>query len=56
MKTLIVLSLLLAVAQDDGWVALFDGKSLDGWEQKNGTATYRAEDGCIVGKTSEGRR
>jgi hypothetical protein len=36
-----------------GWVVLFDGKSLRGWEQRNGTATYRVEDGCIVGKTTE---
>ena len=36
------------------WVSLFDGKSLDGWTQKNGTATYRIEDGAIVGKTAEG--
>ena len=46
--------LVLASMQDGGWVDLFDGKSLDGWEQKNGTATYRVEDGCIVGKTTEG--
>ena len=39
---------------DDGWVNLFDGKTLDGWIQKNGTATYRIEDGAIVGKTKEG--
>ena len=43
-----------APAQEPGWVPLFDGKSLEGWEQKNGTATYRVEDGCIVGKTEEG--
>ncbi len=36
------------------WVRLFDGKTLDGWVQKNGTATYRVEDGAIVGRTSEG--
>ena len=49
------LLLLSAVqAQDEGWTPLFDGKSLDGWEQKNGTAVYRVEDGCIVGKTAEG--
>ncbi len=41
-------------ADDNGWVSLFDGQSLAGWTQKNGTATYRAEDGTIVGKTSEG--
>ena len=39
---------------DDGFQSLFDGKTLDGWTQKNGTATYRVEDGCVVGKTSEG--
>ena len=36
------------------WVELFDGKTLGGWVQKNGTATYRVEDGAIVGRTSEG--
>ncbi len=39
---------------EDGWVSMFDGKTLDGWVQRNGTATYRVEDGCIVGKTTEG--
>lgn len=43
-----------AESGSDGWVSLFDGKSLAGWTQKNGTATYRAEDGTIVGKTNEG--
>jgi hypothetical protein len=38
----------------EGFVALFDGKTLDGWVQRNGTATYRVEDGCVVGKTNEG--
>ncbi len=37
-----------------GWVSLFDGKTLDGWTQKNGTATYRVEDKTIVGTTVEG--
>lgn len=46
--------LLSQVPPGEGWVPLFDGKSLEGWEQKNGTATYRVEDGCIVGKTAEG--
>ncbi len=43
-----------AETDQDGWVSLFDGKSLSGWTQKNGTATYRVEGGTIVGKTSEG--
>jgi len=33
---------------------IFDGKTLKGWTQNNGTATYRVEDGAIVGKTSPG--
>lgn len=40
--------------EEGGWVSLFDGKTLAGWAQKNGTAAYRAEDGTIVGKTAEG--
>lgn len=36
------------------WVSLFDGKSLDKWEQRNGTATYRIDGDAITGKTSEG--
>ena len=60
-RSLAVLSLLAglltvpAPADDkDGWVELFDGKSLTGWIQKNGTATYRVENGTVVGKTNEG--
>ncbi|MGE3776601.1 MAG: family 16 glycoside hydrolase, partial [Pirellulaceae bacterium] len=46
----------MAVAAEKGeWKPLFDGKTLQGWIQKNGTATYRVEDGTIVGKTNEGR-
>ncbi len=36
------------------WVQLFDGKTLAGWERQGGTATYRVEDGSIVGTTAEG--
>jgi len=34
--------------------SIFNGKNLDGWTQKNGTASYRIEKGAIVGKTMEG--
>ena len=54
MRIACVILLFAVQAQDEGWTPLFDGKSLDGWEQKNGTATYRVEDGCVVGKTAEG--
>ena len=38
----------------EGWVLLFNGTDLAGWTQKNGTATYRVEEGVIIGKTAEG--
>lgn len=41
-------------AADDAFVSLFDGKTLDGWQQRNGTATYQVEDGVVLGKTNEG--
>ncbi len=44
----------VAAAKEPQWITLFDGKTLDGWVQKNGTATYRVEDGAIVGRTTEG--
>jgi hypothetical protein len=57
----LVVPLLLAIgvpqggaATEEGWVALFDGGTLDGWVQRNGTAEYRVEGGAIVGRTSEG--
>jgi lysophospholipase L1-like esterase len=36
------------------WETLFDGVSLKGWTQRYGTATYRVENGTIVGKTTKG--
>lgn len=39
---------------DQGWVSMFDGKTLDGWTQKNGTAEYSVVDGTIRGVTAEG--
>jgi len=42
-------------AEDPGqWIDLFDGKTLKGWTQLNGTATYTVEDGAIVGRTAVG--
>jgi hypothetical protein len=58
MKRNAFLTLLLAVsatfsiaAEGDGFVPLFDGKTLDGWEQHSGKAPYKVEDGAIVGTT-----
>ncbi|HEV57661.1 MAG TPA: DUF1080 domain-containing protein, partial [Phycisphaerales bacterium] len=36
------------------WVDLFDGKTLNGWTQLNGTAKYAVEDGVIVGTAVQG--
>ncbi len=34
---------------DNSWVSLINGKDLDGWVQRGGKASYRAEGGEIVG-------
>ena len=39
------------MAQNDGWVDLFNGKDLTGWKQLNGEAKYTVENGVIVGTT-----
>lgn len=54
MKKLIIAAMTLmmglpAMAQD--WEPLFNGKNLNGWIQRNGKATYKVEDGAIVGYT-----
>ena len=36
-----------AIGQETGWVTLFDGKSLDGWDQV-GESNWRVEDGAVV--------
>jgi hypothetical protein len=35
-------------------MGLFDGKTLDGWTVRGGFATYKVENGTIVGTTAEG--
>lgn len=40
-------------ADNEGLVDLFNGKNLDGWTQRNGTATYRVEGNEIVGRTAD---
>jgi hypothetical protein len=34
--------------QNDGWINLFDGKSLDGWKASEHPATFSVADGSIV--------
>lgn len=58
MKTSLTLAAFLVLSVPafaaDGWKWLFDGTTIDGWEIKGGTATYKVEDGVIVGTTVEG--
>lgn len=35
----------------DKWINLFDGKTLNGWKQGAGNASYKVENGAIVGTT-----
>ncbi|MEQ6121260.1 DUF1080 domain-containing protein [Reichenbachiella sp. MALMAid0571] len=37
---------------NDGWEYLFDGKTFNGWEKLGGDATYRVNEGMIVGTTA----
>jgi Domain of Unknown Function (DUF1080) len=55
-KLLVILSAFMCLtfstyAQRENWVSLFDGKTLKGWNQKNGQAKYTVEKGEIVGTT-----
>ncbi len=57
MRFLLMMSLLLAaapaVAAEEGFESLFDGRSLDGWE--GDAKIFRVVDGAIVGGTLEAR-
>ena len=46
---LVCLAGVSAAAEDGPWRPLFDGKTLDGWEQHGGKAVYKVEDGAVVG-------
>lgn len=37
-----------AAQSEDGWIALFDGQSLEGWRASENPGTFRVEDGVIV--------
>jgi len=40
----------VALAADDGWISLFDGKSLDGWKVSDKPGTFSVVNGEIVVK------
>lgn len=39
---------------DGGWVDLFNGKNLDGWEEHSGKAQYTVENGVLTGESVAG--
>jgi hypothetical protein len=41
-------------SEDEKWISLFDGKSLEGWEIHSGTAAYEVDNGAILGTAVEG--
>jgi hypothetical protein len=43
-----------SMSQDGEWTSLFDGETLNGWSVHSGIATYRVEDGIIIGTTKKG--
>lgn len=46
-----ILNISSSKAQTNGWVNLFDGKTLNGWKTLAGTAKYSVENGMIAGTT-----
>src|SRR6188508_2285729 len=55
MKTRILALILIVLVgssmkpvQKDGWVSLFDGKTLDGWKASEHPSTFSVKDGQIV--------
>ena len=53
-RIVIVLTMALAGCsgggEDDGWVSLFDGKTLEGWKVNENPETFSIQDGAIVAK------
>lgn len=50
--SLLLISACTTAFAADGWTELFNGKDLEGWVQRGGKATYRVEDGSIVGTST----
>jgi len=42
--------LLPAQKPEQGWIRMFDGKTLNGWKASENEANWTVEDGCIVGR------
>lgn len=51
LMTVSLVGMAVHAADEEGFRPLFDGKTLDGWEQHGGKAQYRVENGEIVGRS-----
>ncbi len=45
----VLCGLVAATSHAAGWVKLFDGKTLNGWTEHSGKATYVVDNGTILG-------
>jgi len=45
---MVVLAVNRASAADDGWISLFDGKTLNGWKASENPEQWKVEDGKLV--------
>lgn len=45
----VLVATLFLTAADDGWVSMFDGKTLDGWKANEHPESWSVKDGAIVG-------
>jgi hypothetical protein len=43
------LSSFAGAADSDGWISMFDGKTLDGWKANDNPEAWTVRDGCITG-------
>ncbi len=52
LSSLVFITTIVAAQENSkGWTSLFDGKTLNGWKQVAGTASYAVENGMILGTT-----
>ena len=52
-SAIVIFSVSPLLAQD-GWINLFNGKNLDGWEEHSGKAKYTVEAGVLTGESVSG--
>ena len=51
---ILVCSVCLAADKEEGFISLFDGKTLDGWKAAENPDAFKVEDGIIIVKGTRG--